>query len=129
MASGGSAPGMFCRRQSSGLAVAGLAILQLTVAAQAQERMQLGAPAGAAAEFQTQVGDRVFFGEGSADLGSRGRAAVEAQAAWLKQHTSLPVTLEGHADDMGSINHNLDVSWRRAEAVRRRLIESGVPAD
>jgi outer membrane protein OmpA-like peptidoglycan-associated protein len=120
---------MFCPRQSSGLAVAGLAILQLTLAAQAQERMQLGAPVGAATEFQAQVGDRVFFGEGSTELGSRARAALEAQAAWLKRHGSLPVTVEGHADDMGSINHNLDVSWRRAEAVRRRLIESGVAAD
>jgi len=35
----------------------------------ADDRMQLGAHLGLAAEFQTQVGDRVFFSEASADLG------------------------------------------------------------
>jgi peptidoglycan-associated lipoprotein len=94
----------------------------------ADERMQLGAPL-AAAEFQTQVGDRVFFSEGSAELGARARAALEAQATWLKRHTSLAVTIEGHADDAETIGHNLEVSRRRAEAVRRRLIESGVAAE
>ena len=92
----------------------------------AEERMQLGVPLGLAAEFQAQVGDRVFFSEGSAELGARARTALEAQAAWLKRHTALPVTVEGHADDAGAISHNLEVSRRRAEAVRRRLIESGV---
>jgi peptidoglycan-associated lipoprotein len=88
--------------------------------------MQLGAPPGSAAEFQAQVGDRVFFSEGSAELGARARAALEAQAAWLRRHAGLPVTIEGHADDAGTVNHNLDVSKQRAEAVRRRLIEIGV---
>ena len=83
-------------------------------------------PASAAVEFQTQVGDRVFFSEGSAELGSRARAALEAQAAWLKRHSTLAVMVEGHADDAGVAAHNLEVSRRRAEAVRRRLIESGV---
>jgi peptidoglycan-associated lipoprotein len=90
--------------------------------------MQLGAPPGTAVEFQTQVGDRVFFSEGSADLGSRARAALEAQAMWLKLHGSLSVTIEGHADDLGAPAHNQEVSWRRAEAVRQRLIERGIAA-
>jgi len=94
--------------------------------ASTQERMQLGVPLGIAAEFQAQVGDRVFFSEGSAELGSRARTALEAQAAWLKRNAAVPVTIEGHADDAGAINHNLEVSRRRAESVRRRLIESGV---
>ena len=39
---------------------------------------------------------------------------------------AVAVTIEGHADDAGAIDHNLEMSRRRAEAVRRRLIESGV---
>jgi outer membrane protein OmpA-like peptidoglycan-associated protein len=120
---------MFCPRQSSGVAIAGLALLCLIPVAHAQERMQLGVPTEAAAEFQSQVGDRVFFGEGSAEIGTRARLALEAQAAWLSRHAALPVTVEGHADDAGGADHNLGVSWRRAEAVRRRLIESGVAAE
>lgn len=113
------------------LGVATAALMQLASAtlpsiARAQERMPLGAPSSPAIEFQTQVGDRVFFSEGSAELGSRARAALEAQAAWLRRNRALPVIVEGHADDAGLNAHNQDVSRRRAEAVRRRLIESGV---
>jgi peptidoglycan-associated lipoprotein len=113
------------------LGLAAVALVQpmlatLATTAMAQERMQLGTPASAAVEFQTQVGDRVFFSEGSAELGSRARAALEAQAAWLKRHSTLPVMIEGHADDAGVEALNQEVSRRRAEAVRRRLIESGV---
>jgi peptidoglycan-associated lipoprotein len=117
---------MLWGKQLGGFAAAGVALLHLMAAASAEERMQLGAPLGSAAEFQAQVGDRVFFSEGSAELGTRARAALEAQAAWLKRHAALPVTIEGHADDAGAVSHNLDVSARRAEVVRRRLIEIGV---
>ena len=37
--------------------------------------------------------------------------------------------IEGHADDGGGIGHNLEVSQRRADAVRRRLIQMGVAPD
>jgi peptidoglycan-associated lipoprotein len=121
--SGWSYSGMF---GLAAVALAQLAPATLPSAALAQERMQLGTPVSPAIEFQTQVGDRVFFSEGSAELGSRARAALEAQAAWLKRNASLPVMIEGHADDAGAEAHNFEVSRRRAEAVRRRLIESGV---
>lgn len=117
---------MLCRKQLGWAAVAAVAILHLMAPASAQERMQLGTPLGAAAEFQSEVGDRVFFGEGSAALGARARTALAAQAAWLRRHSAVPVIIEGHADDSGAANHNLEVSQRRAEAVRRRLIETGV---
>jgi peptidoglycan-associated lipoprotein len=120
---------MLCRKQLGGFAVAAVTLLHLMPVAGAEERMQLGVAPGAAAEFQSQVGDRVFFSEGSAELGARARTALEAQAAWLKRNLALAVTVEGHSDDAGAVSHNLEVSRHRAEAVRRRLIESGVAAE
>ena len=35
--------------------------------------------------------------------------------------------MEGHADRVGNQNYNLELSRRRAEAVRRSLIKNGVP--
>jgi peptidoglycan-associated lipoprotein len=96
--------------------------------AQAEDRMQLGF-AGFPGEFQTEVGDRVFFSEGSAELGSRARTALDAQAAWLARNAYLMVTVEGHADEAGTPRLNRQLSERRAEAVRRRLIERGVAAN
>jgi outer membrane protein OmpA-like peptidoglycan-associated protein len=120
---------MFCRKLLGGL-VAGLTLVSVATlqlgTVQAEERMQLGAPLGAVAEFQSQVGDRVFFSDASAELGSRGRLALEAQAAWLLRNRELSVVIEGHADDAGDIAHNIEVSRRRADAVRRRLIQMGV---
>lgn len=87
--------------------------------------MRLGAPIGTAA-FQTEAGDRVFFSEDSAELGTRARAAIEAQAAWLLRHPQVSVTIEGHADDPGTPGRNHDLSRQRAQAVRTRLIERGV---
>ena len=110
---------------AGGVALAGASGPQLMPAG-AQNRMQLGAPSGPAAEFQSAVGDRVFFGEASAELGTRGRLALEAQAAWLLHYPHLSVIVEGHADDAGGGDHNLAISQQRAEVVRRRLIQLGV---
>ena len=66
---------MVWEKRLGGLAVAGAVLLHLMPEAWAGERMQLGVPL-AAAEFQTQVGDRVFFSEGSAELGARARIAL-----------------------------------------------------
>jgi peptidoglycan-associated lipoprotein len=80
-------------------------------------------------EFRTQAGDRVFFSEGSADLGGRARTALEAQAAWLMRYARVQIVLEGHADERGTRDFNKQVAAKRAEVVKDRLIELGVAAD
>jgi len=119
---------MVCRVLSGGLALICVSLLSLVPVAGAQERMQLGAPLGSAADFQAHVGDRVFFSDGSAELGARARTALEGQAGWLKRHPALVITIEAHADDMGTDQHNIAISRRRAEAVHGRLTELGVAA-
>jgi outer membrane protein OmpA-like peptidoglycan-associated protein len=106
-----------------------VALVQLAPAARAGEpELALASVpswhAGNPSEFRALVGDRVFFDEGSAELGARARKALAAQAAWLARHPSVRVTIEGHADDPGRDDHRL--SEQRAEAVRRRLIEAGI---
>jgi outer membrane protein OmpA-like peptidoglycan-associated protein len=39
------------------------------------------------------------------------------------------IVVEGYTDSQGSDDHNLDLSRRRAEAVRNYLVRSGYPAD
>jgi outer membrane protein OmpA-like peptidoglycan-associated protein len=112
-----------------GAIVSFVALVQLGSAAQAAEptlalASQSAWGAGIQGEFQTLVGDRVFFSEGSAELGARARKALMAQAAWLALHPGIRVTIEGHADDHGGDDNAL--SGHRAEAVRQRLIEAGI---
>jgi peptidoglycan-associated lipoprotein len=98
-----------------------------------EERMQLGAPdlmeAGIIREFRGSVGDRVFFADRSAELSARARLAIEAQAEWLKRKPGLIVMIEGHADDSGTSDDNMQLSHQRADAVRLRLIELGISTE
>jgi outer membrane protein OmpA-like peptidoglycan-associated protein len=78
------------------------------------------------AKMRREVGDRVFFGPGSAELGSRARSALASQAQWLKQWREFEAAIEGHADEPGTDAENLQLSTQRAEAVRRGLVAEGV---
>lgn len=77
-------------------------------------------------DFRLNAGDRVFFAEGTHELGARARAALEAQAVWLQRHPMVEVMVEGHADERGTAEHNRDLSLRRADTVKARLVELGI---
>ncbi|MGE5512173.1 MAG: OmpA family protein [Bacteroidota bacterium] len=77
-------------------------------------------------DFRLNVGDRVFFGAASAELGARARAVLAAQAQWLKRYPGVSVVVEGHADEPGTAEYNRELGLKRAQAVRARLIAEGV---
>ncbi|MDH4982638.1 OmpA family protein [Hyphomicrobium sp. D-2] len=76
--------------------------------------------------MRLEAGDRVFFSAGSAELGSRARMALAAQALWLKRWHEFEATIAGYADEPGSDEDNVALSVKRATAVRQRLIDEGV---
>ena len=74
------------------------------------------------------VGDRVFFAPNSDILGEKARHVLRDQSRWLKLRKSYFVLVTGHADDPGNLQLNMDLSVRRAKAVREYLIKAGIPA-
>ena len=80
------------------------------------------------AKLRGEAGDRIFFSSGSAELGTRARMALAAQAQWLIRWHEFEAAVEGHADEPGAEEENVALSRERAEAVRQRLIEEGVEA-
>jgi outer membrane protein OmpA-like peptidoglycan-associated protein len=64
----------------------------------------------------------VYFATGSAELLPPSGPALKALAQVLAINPSWAVTVEGHTDNFGSGDYNLDLSTRRANAVRRALI-------
>jgi outer membrane protein OmpA-like peptidoglycan-associated protein len=70
----------------------------------------------------------VYFDTGSAELLPVSAEALRRAAALLKANPSWLVTVEGHTDNIGGADANLDLSNRRAAAVREALVKSGVPA-
>ncbi len=77
-------------------------------------------------EFRNSIGDRVFFSAGSDELGSRARAVLAAQAAWMLQRPQVEISIEGHADDAMAGADNEAIAASRARAIRDRLVEAGV---
>jgi outer membrane protein OmpA-like peptidoglycan-associated protein len=51
---------------------------------------------------------------------------LDHHVAYLKSNPSSPVIVEGHTDYMGSDQYNQKLSERRANAVRKYLIERGI---
>ena len=45
------------------------------------------------------------------------------------EQNNYEVTIEGHTDSVGSNQYNIELSRRRAEAVKAKLIEFGLPED
>jgi len=76
----------------------------------------------------SSVTDRVFFATDSSVVDSAGQAALDKQAAWLKDNTSVSVTLEGHADERGTREYNIALGERRATAAKSYLVSQGVSA-
>lgn len=74
------------------------------------------------------LGD-VLFDTGKAELRGGAMRSIERLAATLRNHPERRVLIEGYTDAQGGESFNLDLSERRAEAVRRALQSQGVPAE
>lgn len=82
----------------------------------------------ASQRLRFDVGDRVFFSPGSAELGSRARLVLSRQAHWLNAWNAT-IVIVGHADEGGAAGNDDRIALKRAEAVRDRLVEEGIPPD
>jgi len=70
----------------------------------------------------------VFFDFNQATLTPEGRMVVQQAAIAFQQNGSTRIELNGYTDLAGSQRYNLDLSRRRAIAVRDQLVQLGVPA-
>ena len=71
----------------------------------------------------------VYFAFDSYSLGTEGRDALKANAEWLANNPSATVQIEGHCDERGTIEYNLALGERRANAAKDYLVRLGVGAD
>jgi len=73
------------------------------------------------------IQDRIHFELNQAIIKPESYALLTMIARTLIEHPEvLKVRIEGHADERGSEEFNLDLSQRRAEAVRSFLVRTGV---
>src|SRR5208337_1071706 len=84
-------------------------------------------PAGPSEDelFAQNVKD-IYFDFDKADVRYDQQSVIERDAAFLRQHPKIDVTVEGHCDERGSIEYNLALGDRRANAVKEMLVSGGV---
>jgi peptidoglycan-associated lipoprotein len=82
---------------------------------------------GSKADFETNIGDRVYFIVDQVTLTPEAEDTLSKQASWLLQYANVSVQVEGHADERGTREYNISLSARRATATRNFLIQQGVP--
>lgn len=86
------------------------------------------------AEFKAKETDRglvltldsFLFETDRADLKPGAYRSLDKLAAYLKQNPERRISIEGHTDNTGTSDHNLDLSRRRAEAVAQALQRQGI---
>jgi OOP family OmpA-OmpF porin len=71
----------------------------------------------------------ITFATGSAELRSSSTPVLKQVLAVLKDNPTWVARVEGHTDDTGDRDDNLDLSARRAAAVKAWLVRRGIPAD
>jgi len=68
---------------------------------------------------------RVLFEFNKAKLAQSDIAELNKAIAFVKKYPTSRVLLEGHTDNIGSEKYNMELSQKRAEAVRQNLIKAG----
>ena len=81
---------------------------------------------GSQEDLVINVGDRVFFGFDKSVITASAEKTLKRQAAWMRKHSTVTVTIEGHADERGTREYNLALGERRAVSVKNFLVALGV---
>jgi peptidoglycan-associated lipoprotein len=70
----------------------------------------------------------IQFAYDQSDLTDQARATLERNAQWMRAHPSAKVRVEGPCDECGTVEYNLALGERRAQATRDYLVSLGVEA-
>jgi OOP family OmpA-OmpF porin len=72
---------------------------------------------------------KIFFTLGSDKISSASFAAMNEVVTILKANPTLKLSVEGHSDNVGKPASNLNLSQKRADAVKNYLVQNGIDAN
>jgi outer membrane protein OmpA-like peptidoglycan-associated protein len=71
----------------------------------------------------------ILFGFDSASIDQTGQTVIDQVASELRATMGYSITVTGHTDRAGPQSYNMELSRRRAEAVRHALIANGISGE
>lgn len=77
---------------------------------------------------QKFLNDNVHFAYDSAVLTPIAQNVLNQKAEWLRNNSTTDVIIEGHCDERGTIEYNVALGERRAEAAKKYLLNLGIDA-
>jgi peptidoglycan-associated lipoprotein len=80
-------------------------------------------------EAMAMIGDMIFFDFDRSDLRPEARTTLQQKSEILRQYPDIRVRIEGNADERGTVEYNLALGERRADAGRTYLIDLGIDPD
>ncbi len=72
--------------------------------------------------------ETIYFDYDRSTLSSEAKKTIAANVQWLKANSKVNMQVEGHCDARGSIEYNLSLGERRAQAVKAYMVSLGIPS-
>ena len=72
---------------------------------------------------------RIHFDFDKYSLREDMKPILQKNAEWIMKFATIEVLIEGHCDERGTVEYNIALGEKRAEAARNYLISLGVAAD
>jgi peptidoglycan-associated lipoprotein len=75
------------------------------------------------------VNENILFDFDSSALLNKAQRILENNTEYLHAHLDVTITIEGHCDDRGTDTYNLALGQRRAESVKKFLVDRGISSN
>ena len=72
------------------------------------------------------INQDIFFEFDSSALSTKAQEILKAKAEWMVRNPHLDIIIEGHCDNRGTTEYNLALGERRAESVKRFMLDLGI---
>ena len=73
--------------------------------------------------------NNIFFAFDSYELETKSITELHQVAKFMSSNPGVSIMIEGHTDDRGAVDYNLDLSLKRAKAVYDHLVSQGISAE
>ncbi|HET6227255.1 MAG TPA: OmpA family protein [Bacteroidia bacterium] len=74
----------------------------------------------------TQIASKIYFETNSAKLKPVSSGQLDALVEILKKYEGANLTIEGHTDNVGNDDYNMELSQKRTESVKNYLMTKGI---